>query len=162
MENKLHQGEKEGKTGELRIEDYLHLYLKAWVTISDCSFVMTDRGWDSGGKYALSGELLHHILLNDCRCESIELRPLSSMTQDEAMELIRLQFPTKTLFPDARYDKVERIWTATTKIPFGHQVAIQVEHGSAPQFMWMLSKSFDLFGLIEAGLAINSTLNPPK
>lgn len=66
------------------------------------------------------------------------LRPLSSMTEEEAEEIWYMAEPKHVL-------------TTTRTGNITVQVAL-----SSERTRWLLSKGFDLFGLIESGDAINS------
>lgn len=60
------------------------------------------------------------------------LRPLSSMTEEEKIELFALRENEAQLFP-------------------------AIITGLSECFRWLLSHHFDIFGLIDAGLAIDKT-----
>ncbi len=111
-----------------QLKNYLHLYL----------------GCDTnkGKLCSVNIEGICIVMMNDGQIEAgnIEdikpiLRPLSDMTEEEREE-----------FKNVRY---------------GHRLLdislfIDLEL-SATYVKWLLSKHFDLFGLVEAGLAINAT-----
>jgi hypothetical protein len=118
---------------EKRIEDYLHLYL-------GCDVEST------GGK---RGKLIW-TSYQDTACVVYEnddprgrvgyknyfkpiLRPLSDMTEDEKVEF-----------------EATKVFVLAT--PVHHVGNMQ---WTPETFRWLLSKQFDLFGLIESGLAIN-------
>lgn len=99
------------------------------------------------------------------------LRPLSSMTEEEALEYLRIKYngPNKItvkkddtgyggfwfvfnldFIPEEKFDRRKRfIMTAQIK-----------DENDPEQFQYLLSKHFDLFGLIEKGEAIDSTVTP--
>lgn len=91
------------------------------------------------------------VPFSDCK---LRLRRLSSMTEEEAKEY------AGTFFKD--YDS-----SLTKFYNLGHSIAIRYYDAflhlpgeyEPKQFQWLLSKCFDLFGLIEKGEAIDST-NP--
>jgi hypothetical protein len=114
------------------LKDYLHLYLGCRIK---------SKGGKCGDLVSVSNDGMSIVVydkdkINDPRGLCIYsdwlllvLRPLSDMTREEKSELNEIK---------------ERHWTSDLKYQ-----AVQVK--------WHLSKHFDLFGLIEAGLAIDST-----
>lgn len=130
-----------------KIEDYLHLYG------IDCA-VMTPDG--AGNIMVLYPKRIE-VTINTIQYKQVMtgtkgasemhwkfpydvikplLRPLSSMTEMEIVEMMGLYGGTASFRKDN---------------PFTHRF-------SPEQFRYLLSKHFDLFGLIEANLAIDSTL----
>lgn len=116
------------------LKDYLHLYLgclcyKRLSTVTNKRpQVLTTRLYD----WAIGG----------IRCQTIIpiLRPLSDMTDGEMQECGNMVY-------DFSNDEELNKWQPS-----------DFEIGLAPeQFYWLLSKHFDLFGLIESGLAIDAT-----
>jgi len=83
------------------------------------------------------------------------LRPLSSMTEEEAREL----FPTGT-DTIAEYKKTPIGWAITYSIDAGEEGTYVNTHDlqwnelSPRQFSLLLSRGFDLFNLIPEGLAV--------
>jgi hypothetical protein len=114
----------------MNIKDYLHLYL-------GCSAMFDNRIW----KINKIGAGIVRLIRRDgsygkwveCHYEDCQLilRPLSSMTEDEKKEL----------------DAIEKNGSSYPTVAYA----------LAPCFAWLLSKHFDLFGLIDAGLAIDKT-----
>lgn len=111
------------------MKDYLHLYLRCWglLTIKNMGFSDRESPYENG-EWALSGELYHKIMLYDWGFKPI-LRPLSSMTGEEEVERGKVIL-------SARDEGLSEM---------------------AEVVRWQLSKHFDLFGLINAGLAIDAT-----
>lgn len=112
---------------EKKISDYLHLYL-------GCDIMILCYKDYSGGTYKLTGKIFANIIDNYNPKEDLIkpiLRPLSDMTEEEREEL--------------------------NDIELGESSWPTVARALAPCFAWMLSKGFDLFGLIESGLAIDKT-----
>jgi hypothetical protein len=109
------------------IKDYLHLYLGCKIVFND------DMVWILSGVHRfyaiLDGGAFGVIKVTDYSTIKPILRPLSNMTEDEIMEW--------------------RLINAGSQMPTIQQSAEEVKH--------LLSKHFDLFGLIEAGLAIDAT-----
>lgn len=89
-------------------------------------------------------------------CDSVEgvkliLRPLSSMTEDEAWELAEIYTG----------EKITYVRIGSGQIIFNYLEGTEVQENcfdilsvSPNSFLYLLSKSFDLFGLIESGLAV--------
>lgn len=119
---------------EKNIKDFLHLYLKVWGTVSNSQSPNYEDG-----QWALSAQLLHHVLMGTCDFTP-HLRPLSDMAEEELQECGNMIYDFSG-DPELNAHK----WQ-------------DFEIGLAPeQFHYLLSKHFDLFGLIDAGLAIDST-----
>lgn len=110
------------------IKDYLHLYLG----------VRHRYKWADSGNWTVWTELTANRLsrLDDYSISEIqlELRPLSSMTSEEKREFSNL----------AGFEKLDLLFWADVR-------------KAAPVITYLLSKHFDLFGLIESGLAIDKT-----
>lgn len=130
------------------LKDYLHLYL-------GCPFIYGEGpkiwdGWSGFEKtdtYYYTDEEQNHIKLGGHHFQVAKikpiLRPLSDMTDEELQECGNMVYDFSD-DPELNNHK----WQ-------------DFEIGLAPeQFHWLLSKHFDLFGLIEAGLAIDSTKTP--
>jgi hypothetical protein len=114
-----------------KIQDYLHLYMGCEgiaKTIAPFKTRLVVSNW--------SDDLRDGIEL--CQVEEYNfkpiLRPLSDMTKDEESEL-------------------RNIWSDEYETGNNYTSII----ADAAQIKWLLSKHFDLFGLIEAGLAIDAT-----
>ena len=127
-----------------KIEDYIHLYLGCDVELDNSGSKVVKKLVAVGGvdDYAYcklrlgtpEKGIVHATLLREKRVKLI-LRPLSDMTDVEHRELMKIcfedEFQTLALAP--------------------------VGCGCPKGFAYLLSKHFDLFGLIEAGLAIDAT-----
>ena len=88
------------------------------------------------------------------------LRPLSDMTEEEAVELAKLS----EYEPDFNDVKIERNKYNDIIVSWqGNNESREVFNSTgelfycAEQFVYLLSRSFDLFGLIESGQAIDKT-----
>jgi hypothetical protein len=124
-----------------QLKDYLHLYLGCEV---QWKFDLKSKFWFigiDGDKVSLrtkSGASIFPVELKDI---TLILRPLSEMTEEETKE----------------HDQIEMVKAET---PTG-----RIVH-DANAVKWLLSKHFDLFNLIEKGLAIDATTinnqNPAK
>lgn len=124
-----------------KIEDYLHLYLGCKVELDNGGSKVYNRKLIAVGGVddepycklrlgdAGEGQFVHAVLLKENRAKPI-LRPLSSMTEEEREE------------------------AATTATIHGAHITITTHYEG---MRYLLSKHFDLFGLIDAGLAIDST-----
>lgn len=122
-----------------KLSDYLHLYLgcEAIETLHDHKCIIHEVRKD--GKCYVLGDALFSDLLDVNYIKPI-LRPLSDMTEEERREMMREKH---------QYD---------TGNPRSHELT-----NHARRILWAISKHFDLFGLIESGLAIDSTtLEPSK
>lgn len=140
-----------------KIEDYLHLYL-------GCDgFLTNDDG--EGGIKGVPCKLTYSILSGNYygpQHFTPALRPLSSMTEEEAIELILAAEGAKAEFvewhsgSEAKKERFGFMWKSD------HYRKGQLHNTWYEQFepegtRYLLSKGFDLFGLIEAGLAIDAT-----
>jgi len=109
------------------INDFMHLYLKCWGTVYDSKHEKyKDGGW------ALSAELLSAVLLGECKFKP-HLRKLSDLTTDEWNEMGR------------RVRTGQNIRTAG-----------DLWKMNASETNYLLLQRFDLFDLIESGLAIEA------
>lgn len=134
------------------IENILHLYLGCDVKHNDSSHVFKLTGYDiSTGQITLHGKC-------DIYCKLTAdykpiLRPLDSMTEEEAITLYDEMFPDVQRRDDFKakiiIDQVTR-----TGVYYEGKVSIM---DYVNWFPWLLSKSFDLFGLIDSGLALDAT-----
>jgi len=115
------------------LKDYLHLYLGCECRIADYDTRYWVRMVNETGlsvcTYVNSKGILIWWKTKDCK---IILRPLESMTEDDSYELEML----------------------------GHQLVlskVSTNEFHAARTIWFLKNHFDIFGLIEAGLAIDKT-----
>lgn len=120
------------------IKDFLHLYYGQKVK-AKYEYNMGDFCFTKGGEWQMTLEELRHFL--GCREVPVKLllRPLSGMTKKE------FEYKNSICFYQELPAKTED----------GKSAA--VIHDSPQSFLWMLKQGFDLFGLIEAGLAIDKT-----
>jgi hypothetical protein len=125
----------------MNIKDYLHLYLGCRVRIEEDEVAtgiligLVERdGYNTEHpcrvKIERKGKHSLYYCFDYPEIKPI-LRPLSSMTEDEKKEL----------------DAIEKNGSSYPTVAYA----------LAPCFAWLLSKHFDLFGLIDAGLAIDKT-----
>lgn len=131
------------------IENILHLYI-------GCD-VKHDNG-DVLKLYGIVGSEVHLVYSDYYDISSIDhitpiLRHLDSMTEEEAITLYDEMFPDVQRRDDFKakiiIDQVTR-----TGVYYEGKVSIM---DYVNWFPWLLSKSFDLFGLIDSGLALDAT-----
>lgn len=159
---------------EKNIKDYLHLYLGCEVGIKDGGILYGNEKMTEINTYGYV-----HLYERDgyWPIDQIKpiLRPLSDMSEEERKELWKYIFKRefnengiivfrkdRTTSTEPRYvmsSGLERlgiemngtIWADSDLSPF--------KHNQHEVTLWLLSKRFDLFGLIESGLAIDKTKN---
>lgn len=140
-----------------KIEDYLHLYL-------GCEMYYSTHHEPQNAVYILTARnLAEAIKFGDMPL----LRPLESMTEEEAIELASLS----EYEPHFRDVKTERnsfsndiivSWQGSNESREQFNATGDLFY-CADQFQWLLKKGFDLFELIYYGLAIDSTkIETPK
>lgn len=88
-------------------------------------------------------------------CIKLILRPLSDMTEEDGLAYAKLTRP------EATKAKIEsgQVWSFHDPdgITFYKWKAHKLHESCPEEFLWLLSKHFDLFGLIDAGLAIDKS-----
>lgn len=162
------------------LENVLHLYLGCECTWESCD-------GNSGGTKELDGYTLNQFADNYIRNVKPLLRPLSSMTQEEMFELINSTAPDDMEdIPEIDEYDLEMFYNDGGNMVDGDvavgcnfscrcyegQIAITHDgtihyyndngdreraHNLPKAYKYLLSKHFDLFGLIDAGLAIDKT-----
>lgn len=85
-------------------------------------------------------------------CFKLLLCPLSDITKIEALDCYNFSFPGHEIDDDK---KIEHILNAFD--PYIEEWAGGSLQGNSLVFIWALRKGFDLFGLIESGLALDKT-----
>jgi hypothetical protein len=137
------------------IKDYLHLYL-------GCEY---QYRYNDSAEWRPSQIRLSIKVLSDhpYRWEIKPiLRPLSDMTEEEAIKYLRLKHNAYS----GEYEIKLRdngFWWLFKTIASDERFKFfgeMLDESNSDQFRWLLSKGFDLFGLIEAGLAIDKTKLP--
>ena len=109
-----------------KIEDYLHLYYG-----TECMFGVTVPGQEMKMyKDIIGARIIHNINAKLGDCKPI-LRPMNDMSNDEALEC-----------------SIQQAKIREVPYPELSDWAYRVD--------WMLKKGFDLFGLIDEGLAVNA------
>lgn len=145
---------------EKNIKDYLHLYLGCECLGNDGKpYTLKPSHFPSNWKEGING---HKPIL----------RPLSDMTEEEFSECVLLHFGIEnrdvvfgTINKIERYSEPKMLTNFGTALPYRcSKDGIHVMTGTLStnslnpqQFKYMLSKHFDLFGLIPDGLAIDKT-----
>lgn len=161
------------------IKDYLHLYLgcdvsvrkknriEAWQRgrISEVSrnsnhgdwievwfpevITITNEQWEDSSSNA------HNYFIGYDEIKLI-LRPLSDMTEEEMKQVAWLQFNYKA--EDVRGKDRHGNIKVVNKSPFYYWIN-PIRNTNPETTLYLLSKHFDLFGLIEDGLAIGKPIN---
>lgn len=83
------------------------------------------------------------------------LRPLSDMTEEEAREIYRMDFGSEFEVKDWMEENPALEWIRGDNEVYREEIDIFI--GSPEIWAYLLSRGFDLFGLIEAGLAKDKT-----
>ncbi len=153
---------------EKQIRDYLHLYLGCQVEYDDRIGII-HQYFLPAGKHR-EGEVWFCSLEENgnpemsCSvpCTKVKpiLRPLSDMTEDEAIRVTGLSeyAPNFTIVKVTRNEYKDLIvsWKGLDDVPKEFNATGELFF-CAEQFQYLLSKHFDIFGLIEDGLAIDKT-----
>lgn len=125
-----------GNTKTKDISQYLHLYLGCQCLIGDSKNVhfieMVSPMYVCTGTNKISIQMWY----KKSACKPV-LRPLSDMTEEERTELICTD--------------IDEYKPLKIKLKVGDY------YPESKRFIYLLSKHFDLFGLIESGLAIDKT-----
>ncbi len=135
------------------LKDYMHLFL-------GCN-VFIDSPNAAFNKDILDCDLLER-LYNDLPIDlyKLILRPLSDMTEDEAIELTKPIVVYGDLENVRKYETYKNIYGRIV-VSWGEGLRekyspMDETFFSPKQIFFLLSNHFDLFGLIDAGLAINA------
>lgn len=110
-----------------KIKDYLHLYLGCEAIITDVRNDAPDEHWAAIGNRITIDTSFLHYISEGWISVKPILRKLSDMTEQENKELKKIK----------------------------HSDVFIIKNAEITQ--WLLSKHFDLFNLIESGLAIDAT-----
>lgn len=114
-----------------KIEDYLHLYLGC------------EAYWQEDGIKSTYPKAIDYDMLKNADWIKPLLRPLSDITEEELDDCTILSADMMNIISD----------------PFSKERMIVEFECNARVNKYLLSKGFDLFGLIEDGLAIDKTKN---
>ncbi len=149
----------------MKLQDYIHYYIgcrcvNAWFPEGHEHY---DNNWKLTG--FLSTSIKPFELENDKEntyTDSIKLllRKWDSITDDEIKQYINFE-KTKEMYANVSWDRVEGVLNV--------HYSIETDNGYYPQthtkdfcrflpedIMWLTKNGFDVFGLIDAGLAIDS------
>jgi hypothetical protein len=171
----------------MKLQDCLHLYLKIWGTVSDSTHEKYING-----EWALSCDVLKAFLMRELKFTP-HLKPLSNMTEEEMIGLLLAMIPADLEdAPDADEHILEMFYNDggnyvdadvavganysvrcyEGQIAIGENGGIEMfdEEGKREKvwnqsvaFYYLLSHGFDLFSLIENGLALDATkISEPK
>lgn len=137
-------------------EKDLAMYFDCEAMLSNISKRMVLESWEEG-KVKIGGYLLNYYSLGDCDLKPI-LRPLSDITEEEKIEIIKAKYPSLKIKSVIIYNE---FYTAKVEYFSEHlnDWLPSVVNGflGPEQFKYLISKGFDLFGYIEKGLAIDKT-----
>ena len=133
----------------------LALYLGA-----ECEVTYSPGGfeyYDNGGIYLISGGLINEYGKGEAAIKPI-LRPLSDMTEDEARNVYKITTGEDYPANDAKSE----VFAVQDEEFLSAQMEIGAMMGQPAVWRYLLSRHFDLFGWIEAGLAIDKTKSETK
>jgi hypothetical protein len=154
---------------EKKTSDYLHLYLP-------CEAFEVINGKVINKRITIKPHMLEYVLTGTCEYKPI-LRPLSSMTEDEAKSIHSIQFgghPNVYTYYEFDIRRAGNGWSVI-RLDCMNTKLIITDHGNLWKTIeednnpphvepmqyqneilrFLLSKCFDLFELIPAGLAID-------
>lgn len=154
----------------MNIKDYIHYYIgqsfqfdnKQWEMIAVSRKLVT--GWRDNTEISSTEIQVYH---NEAK---LMLRRLSDMTEEEATELAKIQTVEKRL-KDVQVLLIEKdrvhyidgsMWQGDGVEEY-NDLYVYYDLLTPKQFVYLLKQGFDLFGLLDAGLAIDAkTIQPPK
>lgn len=152
----------------MKLEDYLHLYLGCDVMLTEpdsapfevkLTGVINERTddeerlriqvFESDGPEAYEGRGI--IWCDDEEVELI-LRPLSDMTKEEAKEIAAVYTGYTINWVHIKDGQIIFNYYEGDEV---QENVFDIGYSNPEGFLYMLSRGFDLFGLIDAGLAID-------
>lgn len=140
-------------TGNIKkLSDYLHLYLGCEAKSSKGTMVYKLSSVDSIGRCMFFDGFGNDMWLGEDF--KLALRPLSDMTEEEIKQVAWLQYNFK-----AENVRGKDEWgniKVVNKSPFYYWIN-PIRSTNPETMIYLLSKHFDLFSLIESGLAIDAT-----
>lgn len=116
------------------LKDFIHLYL-------GCEYIIAFGNGNTTSPLKIDGDTINNFSKGRIVNIKLLLRPLSSMTEEEAEQIGIWNWWKANGDTDIDMSKI--YWISQTFLP--------------SHFVSLLSKGFDLFGLIEEGLAIDSS-----
>lgn len=125
-----------------KIENYLHLYLGHNVMVYNLHSIMKlhSVSIDHNRILVSDGSLTRYVMMHEVK---LILRPLSSITEEEADSI-----QEKYFFWSIDFDR--------DKIKFAINIADRLSK-QMDVARYLLSRGFDIFGLIDANLALDAT-----
>ena len=131
-------------------EKYLHLYLgsKAKVKSFIDTCTLTGVSYNSNNTVSISQPKSFHVVKIDNL--TLYLRPLSSMTDAEALECAII---SEKKADEAKYRDFDNSIVYRSTEDNGYWTLFLGPKLTPKQFTWFLENGFDLFGLIEQGHA---------
>lgn len=138
----------------MKLQDYLHYYI-------GCAY------WTDNSEGELNSKTLPHVIdmLNRGKKVQLHLNRLEDMTEEQAIELTRLVVHSEEYINVSTcrnsYNDIIVTWGLLTPLERvndnEHRYNATAERcWGAKQFHYLLQHHFDLFGLIDAGLAIDA------
>ncbi len=141
-----------GKTTK-QISQYLHLYLGCQIRLHS-NITNTFGTWRK-----MTFRDIELVVVHGEKCQ-IELRKIENMTEDEALDIYKLYDTDWESYLRRHNEQCPgETFSALDYIKGGRYVNSIYSISSQPSqaFAYLLSKHFDLFGLIDAGLAIDKS-----
>ena len=137
-----------------QLKDYLHLYGLGFEVIFD------NKVWKIAELKKRTVRLQRedkYNRWNECHYNEliVPLRPLSDITSEEMLEYVRIERPEAT---EVKFYQ-GKIWSFydPKDTSFYKWMIHSIEYKTAEQYKYLLKQGFDIFGLIESGLAIDKT-----
>ena len=140
-----------------KLKDYLHYHMGCSVFVFPAETIKS--GWLKKELKKLPDLQYSYLLDFDCYHRVLHagylpiLRPYSSMTDAECLEWANLYFTDHVTADELKIDRK----FGSPIIQF-FDARIQLREIQPEIFYWLLSKNFDVFGLIDEGIAIDWTL----
>ncbi len=147
-----------------KLIDYLHLYLNSEidVKITKCSYAMVhEHNYTNNDTRKISTTTYKWYEMGQCELLAI-LRPIRSMTEREMLECIKLTENSDEEIFQAVYwhNKWLCYQQKYPRMKYWMNNMVDFERLEPERFAWALKKGFDIFGLIEDGLAIEFIKQP--
>ncbi len=139
------------------LKDYLHLYFGCECLYNNKTTIYSIQAFDKWSEICdLRNVSLGGNFSNQVGIENIKLilRPLNDMTEEEMLEYGKNVDSLKDC-DNAEFSRAGAIVFSTNGFPNGHMYPD--DYNTAESFRYLLSKGFDLFNLINDGLAIDKT-----
>lgn len=145
----------------MELKDYLHLYLGSNLQVEygykGAKKIGILAGYDEVYGWQIFRPDVVLAPYVTVRVELIKpiLRPLRSLTEEEKIAIYLNEFPERQSGELVR-NASDSSWFIV-KDEFGRRLTISLFSFKPNTFLKLISKHFDVFGLIEAGLAIDAT-----